>query len=219
MTTDIIYRYKNQVYFNITNKCPCRCTFCIRNTEDAIGEASNLWFEHEPALEEIYKAIDEFDFSDCNEVVFCGYGEPTMALENLIAVSKYIRERYPFRIRLNTNGLSDLIHKRSTAEEICQAVDSISISLNMPDAASYNEVVRPAYGEKSFDAMLKFARDCKQFIVSAPSFLSMAIPHNSKCRYGKRGAADAKPKAQIILDVLSSILATQMPCRSCRSGA
>ena len=151
MTTDIIYRYKNQVYFNITNKCPCRCTFCIRNTEDAIGEASNLWFEHEPALEEIYKAIDEFDFSDCNEVVFCGYGEPTMALENLIAVSKYIRERYPFRIRLNTNGLSDLIHKRSTAEEICQAVDSISISLNMPDAASYNEVVRPAYGEKSFE--------------------------------------------------------------------
>ena len=116
MTTDIIYRYKNQVYFNITNKCPCRCTFCIRNTEDAIGEASNLWFEHEPALEEIYKAIDEFDFSDCNEVVFCGYGEPTMALENLIAVSKYIRERYPFRIRLNTNGLSDLIHKRSTAK-------------------------------------------------------------------------------------------------------
>lgn len=158
MTTDIIYRYKNQVYFNITNKCPCRCTFCIRNTEDAIGEASNLWFEQEPALEEIYKAIDEFDFSDCNEVVFCGYGEPTMALENLIAVSKYIRERYPFRIRLNTNGLSDLIHKRSTAKEICQAVDSISISLNMPDAASYNEVVRPAYGEKSFDAMLKFGK-------------------------------------------------------------
>ena len=46
-----------------------------------------------------------------------------------------------------------------------------------------------------------------------------AIPHNSKCRYGERGAAAAKPKAQIILDVLSSILATQMPCRSRRSGA
>ena len=27
-----------------------------------------------------------------------------------------------------------------------------------------------------------------------------ATPHNSKCRYGERGAADAKPKAQIILD-------------------
>ena len=121
-------------------------------------------FDHEPSLEEIYKAIDEFDFTDCNEVVFCGYGEPTMALEKLIEVSKYVRERYPFRIRLNTNGLSDLIHNRSTAKDVCQAVDSVSISLNMPDAVSYNEVVRPAYGEKSFDAMLKFARDCKQYI-------------------------------------------------------
>ncbi|MGB4980708.1 MAG: hypothetical protein WBO79_02405, partial [Gemmiger qucibialis] len=43
-----------------------------------------------------------------------------------------------------------------------------------------------------------------------------AIPHNSKCRYGERGTAAAKPKAQIILCVLSSILATQMPCRSRR---
>ena len=31
-------------------------------------------------------------------------------------------------------------------------------------------------------------------------FIFEAIPHNSKCRYGERGAADAKPKAQIILD-------------------
>ena len=163
MTTDVIYRYKEQVYFNITNKCPCRCTFCIRNTEDSVGEASNLWFEQEPSLEEIYRAIDAFDFTDCKEVVFCGYGEPTMALDKLKEISKYLRVRYPFRIRLNTNGLSDLIHKRSTAKEICEAVDSVSISLNMPDAASYNEVVRPAYGEASFDAMLKFARDCKKY--------------------------------------------------------
>ena len=164
MTTDIIYRYKTRYILILPINVPCRCTFCIRNTEDAIGEASNLWFDHEPSLEEIYKAIDEFDFTDCNEVVFCGYGEPTMALEKLIEVSKYVRERYPFRIRLNTNGLSDLIHNRSTAKDVCQAVDSVSISLNMPDAVSYNEVVRPAYGEKSFDAMLKFARDCKQYI-------------------------------------------------------
>ncbi len=87
-----------------------------------------------------------------------------MALENMIAVSRYMKEKYPFKIRLNTNGLSDLIHKRSTAEEICKAVDSISISLNMPDAQSYAEVVRPSYGEKSFEAMLKFASDCKKYL-------------------------------------------------------
>lgn len=160
---DIVYRYKDQVYFNITNKCPCRCTFCIRNTEDAVGEASNLWFEKEPSLEEICQAIDAFDFTGCKEAVFCGYGEPTMELEKLVEVSRYVRERYPIQLRLNTNGLSDLIHKRSTAKEICQAVDSVSISLNMPDAASYNEVVRPAYGECSFDALLKFARECREY--------------------------------------------------------
>ena len=164
MTTDIIYRYKNQVYFNITNKCPCRCTFCIRNTEDAIGEASNLWFEHEPALEEIYKAIDEFDFSDCNEVVFCGYGEPTMALENLIAVSKYIRERYPFRIRLNTNGLSDLMFGRDTAPDFEGVVDIISISLNASTPEKYDDICHSEFGLKALPAILEFTKHVKQYV-------------------------------------------------------
>ena len=163
--TDIIYRYNHQIYFNITNKCPCRCKFCIRNNGDSVGEASNLWFKQEPSLEAIYEAIEAFDFTGRTEVVFCGYGEPTMALEKLIAVSAYMRKKVPgIRVRLNTNGLSDLIHKSSTAEEICGAVDSVSISLNMPDAASYNEIVRPAYGMKSFDAMLKFAADCQKYL-------------------------------------------------------
>lgn len=158
---DIIYRYKTQVYLNITNKCPCRCTFCIRNTADKVGEATSLWFDKEPSLQEIFAAVDTYDFSGCEEIVFCGYGEPTMELEKLIAVSKYLRDKFSFKIRLNTNGLSDLIHKRSTAKEICEAVDTVSISLNMPDAKSYNEIVRPAYGEKAFYAMLDFAKDCK----------------------------------------------------------
>ena len=55
------------------------------------------------------------------------------------------------------------------------------------------------------------------FIVSAPSFLSMAIPHNSKCRYGKRGAADAKPKAQIILESYRAFW--QRRCRAAAAGA
>ena len=136
---DIVYCYNHEVYFNLTNKCPCNCTFCIRNNGDSVGSAKTLWFEKEPTMEEIYKAIDAFDFSGYKEAVFCGYGEPTMALDKLIAVSKYVRSKYPAHL------------------------DIVSISLNMPDAKSYNEVVRPAYGEKAFDAMLKFAEDCKQY--------------------------------------------------------
>ena len=161
---DILYRFEKQVYFNITNKCCCNCTFCIRNHQDYYGEAKNLWLDKEPLAEEIFAAIDAFDFEDCKEVVFCGFGEPTMALDTLLKVSSYIRSHYSFRIRLNTNGLSDLIYSRSTAREICSAVDSISISLNMPDAESYTEVVRPIYGKKAFETMLQFSQDCKKYL-------------------------------------------------------
>ncbi|GFH88804.1 7-carboxy-7-deazaguanine synthase [Lachnospiraceae bacterium] len=161
---DILYRYKERVYLNITNKCCCNCTFCLRNHQEQYGEAENLWFDKEPLMEEIIESIAAYDFGDCKEVVFCGFGEPTMELEKLLVVSRYMRSRYMFRIRLNTNGLSDLIYNRSTAQEICNAVDSISISLNMPDAESYTEVVRPVYGENAFEAMLQFAKDCKKYL-------------------------------------------------------
>ena len=59
----------------------------------------------------------------------------------------------------------------------------------------------------------------RYLLLSAPQNKVLGQYRIIKCRYGERGAADAKPKAQIILDVLSSILATQMPCRSRRSGA
>lgn len=161
---EIVYRYGDKVYLNITNKCPCRCTFCIRNTPHGLGEGYHLWHTKEPALEEIYEAIDRFDFGDSKEVVFCGYGEPTEALEKLIAVSAYLRARYDVKIRINTNGLGDLIHGRSIAKELCEAVDCVSISLNMPDADSYCEVVRPSFGRKSFQSMLQFAVDCHQYL-------------------------------------------------------
>ena len=160
---DIIYTFENQAYLNITNACPCRCTFCIRNNGDSVGEATTLWFEHSPSIEEIKAEIDNFDFSKYNNsITVCGYGEPTCALKNLIDACKYLREK-GVKIRLNTNGLSDLINKRETAQEICKVVDSVSISLNAPTKEKYNEITRPSFGEKSFDAMLKFAKECKEY--------------------------------------------------------
>ena len=88
---EIIYTYKNNVYLNITNKCPCACTFCIRSKTDAIGEASNLWLNHNPDFDEVKKAIDNFDFLNCKEAVFCGYGEPTNSFDVLINYSPHLR--------------------------------------------------------------------------------------------------------------------------------
>lgn len=161
---DIVYTFENQVYLNITNACPCRCKFCIRNNGDSVGEATTLWFDkHNPTNEEIKKAIDEFDFTNYEKsVVFCGYGEPTCNLNGLLETAKYLKEK-GIKIRLNTNGLSDLINKRETAKEICELIDSVSISLNAPTAEKYNEITQPVYGEKAFDAMLKFAKECKEY--------------------------------------------------------
>ena len=106
--TNIIYTLEGGTYFNITNKCPCNCAFCIRSKGDAVGEAEKLWFDTEPTFEEIKNAIDDYDFSNVENVVYCGYGEPTNAYDNLINSAKYLKEKYPsIKLRLNTNGLSD----------------------------------------------------------------------------------------------------------------
>lgn len=153
---DILYTYENQVYANITNRCDCNCKFCIRSHKDSVGEAENLWFQKEPTLEEIKAAIDEFDFSGYNELVYCGYGEPTCALDKLIESAAYVKEKYNIKIRLNTNGLANLYHKRNVVPELAKVVDRVSISLNAPTAEKYQEIVRPQF-DNAFESMLEFA--------------------------------------------------------------
>ncbi|MCR4594395.1 MAG: TIGR04100 family radical SAM protein [Clostridiales bacterium] len=164
MKTDIVYTYGGKVYLNITNACPCKCRFCIRNNGDAVGEAKTLWFDnHMPSFEEVKQAVDDFDFSEYGKsIIICGYGEPTCSLEVLLNISSYIKEK-GFSIRLNTNGLSDLINKKETAKDICSTIDEISISLNAPDAQKYVYITQPSFGEKSFEAMLDFAKKCKAY--------------------------------------------------------
>ena len=162
MTTDILYTLGRGLYVNLTNKCPCRCTFCIRGNTDSVGSADNLWFEHEPGMEQVMEAFRQVKLEEYDELIFCGYGEPTCALDNLLAVCRYVRGISDIPIRLNTNGLSDLINKKKTAPLLKGLVDTVSVSLNAPDAAKYNALVQPSFGERSFEAMLQFARDCKK---------------------------------------------------------
>ena len=103
---DIVYTLDGDVYLNITNKCPCNCAFCIRTKSDAYGDSEELWFDTEPTFEEIKNAIDTYDFHNVNKAVFCGYGEPTNAYDNLIKSAKYLKEINPnITLRLNINGL------------------------------------------------------------------------------------------------------------------
>lgn len=159
----ILYVYKDQVYANITNKCDCSCTFCIRSQKDGIGDAETLWHKVDPTLEDIYAAIDAFDFTGYREFVFCGYGEPTCALDNLLASARYVKEKTGLPIRVNSNGLGNLYHKRDIVPELAEVVDSVSISLNAPNAEEYDKVTRPSF-PNAYAAMLDFAEECGRFM-------------------------------------------------------
>ena len=160
---DILYTYKNSVYANITNKCNCSCTFCIRSQKDGLGSANNLWHEKNPTKDEVLDAIRNYDFSGFDELVFCGYGEPTCALDTLLAAAKLAKEEKGLKTRLNTNGLGNEENGRNIVPELSEVIDSVSISLNAPDAKKYQEVSRPKY-DNGFDKMVDFAGKCKDQI-------------------------------------------------------
>lgn len=162
----ITYAAGSAIYVNITNRCPCACTFCLRHNKDHVFNSDSLWLDREPTVKEICDSLDAWDFTQYKEIVFCGYGEPTERLPELLEVSKYIKAKYNIKIRINTNGLADLIWRESTALRLAGLVDTVSISLNATNKEEYLKIVRPKFGIDSYDAMLKFAKDCTQYVPS-----------------------------------------------------
>lgn len=161
----ITYEVEGKLYLNITNKCPCNCTFCIRNNGDGAYGSDPLWLEHQPTADEVIEAVKKCDLGKYPEVIFCGYGEPTCELEVLKETAKYIRTVSDIPIRINTNGLSDLINKRDTAAEFAGIADTISISLNASESEAYNAATRPSFKDKNcFEEMLSFASRVKNYV-------------------------------------------------------
>lgn len=174
--TTFVYPVQDNLYINLTNRCPCRCTFCIRQNGDGAYGSDSLWLEREPECSEVLAEFDKYDMSKVNEIVFCGYGEPMERAEDVSYIGKELKKRYPDKkIRLNTNGLSDKIHGRPTAQLLEGAVDIVSVSLNQCDKEKYNAVTRPKW-EDSFESMLKFASDCKKYVPSVMLTIVDVIP-------------------------------------------
>ena len=156
----ITYQVKQSVYVNLTNRCPCACRFCLRNNGSGVFGSGPLWLEREPTLDEVTESLDGWDYARFREVVFCGYGEPTERLDVLLAAAAHLKRRdAALRVRVNTNGLSDLINGKPTAPLFAGKVDCLSISLNTDDAAEYLDVCRPKFGAAAYPAMLAFAKE------------------------------------------------------------
>ena len=161
----IVYPVGKGLYVNLTNRCPCACTFCIRQNGAGVYGSDSLWLEREPTVEEAVAALDAAGLANCGEVVFCGYGEPTERLDELLAVARHVRAVAPkLPIRVNTNGLSDLIAGAPTAARFAGLVDTLSISLNAATAEEYCRLCRPKFGPSSYEAMLRFAAEAKRVV-------------------------------------------------------
>ncbi len=159
----ITYSYGTNLYVNTTNRCDMHCDFCLRQSGDGVGEADSLWLEREPTREEIWADIQKRDLSQYKELVFCGYGEPTYRLHDILWVCDQVRAASSIPIRMDTNGHGSLIWGEDVAPLFEGRFDTVSISLNAKDADTYNRRCQPDY-ENSYEAMLQFAREIQKYV-------------------------------------------------------
>ena len=159
-----VYWLDNKLYLNITNKCSNRCFFCLKNFKRGVG-GFNLKFAEEPTVAQIMGELGQvLSMRNWDEVVFCGFGEPTERLDVLLDVARWIRQHYgrPLRIRINTNGHGYLLNQgRDVAEKLKAAgVDKVSVSLNAGDRDTYMEICKPTFAG-AYEAVIEFIQKAK----------------------------------------------------------
>jgi len=156
---NFVYELNNTLYINLTNRCTNSCNFCIRNNHNSVG-GKELWLTREPSFEDVIAQLPE-NVRAYKEAVFCGFGEPTCRLEVLTKVGKHLKT-LGMAVRLNTNGQGNLFHGRDITGDLAVAVDIVNVSLNASNAKEYQRICQSEYGDNSFNAMLDFAKLCKE---------------------------------------------------------
>lgn len=170
-SSKIAYQIRDSLYLNITNRCTNSCIFCAKFS-DFIVKGHELHLDHEPSVEEVKQVIG--DPTRYAEIVFCGYGEPLLRLDLIKEVSRWLKKQGVL-VRINSDGQANLVHGRNILPELTGLIDSISISLNAPDAENYHHLCRSTYGEQqSYQAVKDFLQQASQYI---PEVLATAVTY------------------------------------------
>ena len=152
------------LYVNLTNRCNNDCPFCLRQKKIMSAESS-LWLDREPTVAEVLREFEKINWALVKEVVFCGFGEPTIRLAELLEILRDIKKNHPaVPTRLNTNGLGNLEHGRDITPEFENILDVASISLNAATAERYLQITRSKFGIAAYEAMLTFAEKIKNYV-------------------------------------------------------
>lgn len=158
MQNTYVYIVDNNLYINLTNRCSNRCEFCVRYYDKPIY--GDLWIKNEPTAEDVLDILKkDYNIADYNEVVFCGFGEPTYRFDAIEKICEYVHAQGG-KTRINTNGQANEILGEDITERISKCIDTINISLNATDADKYDAICHSDYGKRAFDIMLDFAKKC-----------------------------------------------------------
>lgn len=178
MTENYLYFLDEKPYINMTNACTNRCVFCIRNQKEDV-QGAKLWLDKDNVdIKDIIKQIEENKnkILSAGEIVFCGYGEPLVKIDETIEICKYLKEKYPdLKIRINTNGHGNYIHKRNIACELAPYIDSISISLNGENEEVYNKISNPKI-ENAYEEVKRFIRACVEEKIQTAASIVVGVP-------------------------------------------
>ncbi len=189
----ILYEAHGNLYLNITNRCTAECVFCIKRYSDGVY-GYNLRLSKEPSLQEIIKQLSEQELSKYKEVVFTGFGEPLVRLDDVLEITKWLTTR-GIRVRLDTIGHAKFLYPdRDVASELADSgMKVVSISLNAQDANTYNQLCDPKY-IKAYDKMLEFARDVSKACLDLRfTVVNLPVVDIEKCKkIAKEYCADFK---------------------------
>ncbi len=178
MTENYLYFLDNKPYINMTNACTNRCVFCVRNQKEDV-QGAKLWLNSDNAVsKDVIKQLDENKnkIISAGEIVFCGYGEPLVKIDEVVDICKYLKANYSnLKIRINTNGHANYIHKRNVAPELAPYVDSISISLNGETEEIYNKISNPQI-ENAYEEVKRFIRACVEEKIPTTASIVVDVP-------------------------------------------
>lgn len=153
-----VYVVDNNLYINLTNRCSNRCEFCVRYYDKPVY--GDLWLEGEPTADEVIAILkNDFDLTKYNEVVFCGFGEPTYRFDDIVTICDFLHSVNKVT-RINTNGQGSAILARDISAQMCKCIDKINISLNATDKEKYQKICHSQFGLDAFDIMIDFAKNC-----------------------------------------------------------
>ena len=161
--SDITYPVGDSLYLNLTNRCTNQCPFCIRYKSREFNQKYLLWLDKEPSAAELIAEIG--DPSKYKQIVFCGYGEPTIRLDVIKEVAEKVKsQKSKVKIRLDTNGHGNLFWGRNILPELKGLIDIVSVSLNAHNAETYDQLCHSLYGRAAFPAVIDFIKEAKEYI-------------------------------------------------------